>query len=246
VSISPQAAGRVAVVVLAASVPFALALNGVRLIARDWFPAFEYGRSWFPADPYGMTRAERTRLARIGLHSVQPGGPGIALLREARLADGREAFREKELRHMSDVRSVLGAGLWLHVGILVAWAAALAATVRARDPELSTLVPRALRAGAILTLALAAGIAVLVLIDDNVFLTGFHSVFFEGDSWRFRETDTLRRLYPDRFWGDTAIVLGAGAAAQAALLLGGSHLWLRRAGRPRARGGESGARGARP
>ena len=36
----------------------------------------------------------------------------------------------------------------------------------------------------------------------------FHWLFFEGETWRFEETDTLRRLYPDRFWLDTAIVIG--------------------------------------
>lgn len=219
---------RIAVCTLAALIPLVLVLNGVRVLARDWFPAFEYGRSGFPRDPYGMPQAERLRLARLGLHSIQPGGKGIDLLRDTRLAGGRRAFREKELRHMAEVRRILGVGLWLHIGMLVLLAGASAATLRAGDPALRALVPRALRTGSLLTLGLAAATALLVLVNDNVFLTGFHSIFFEGDSWRFRETDTLRRLYPDRFWSDTAILLGVGASAQAAALLVARTLWRRR------------------
>jgi integral membrane protein (TIGR01906 family) len=228
VTFSPQVRRVGSTAVLAALVPLVLALNGVRVVARDWFPPFEYGRSGFPADPYGMVRDERTRLARLGLHSIQPGGRGIGLLREARLADGRPAFRERELRHMSDVRRILRVALWLHLVGLAAFAVALAATSRARDPALRGLVPRALRAGSVLTLALAAAIALLVLVNDNIFLTGFHSIFFDSDSWRFRETDTLRRLYPDRFWSDTAILLGLGASAQAGVLAVAATVWLRR------------------
>ena len=35
------------------------------------------------------------------------------------------------------------------------------------------------------------------------FFEGFHSLFFEGDSWLFQYSDTLIRLFPLRFWQDT-------------------------------------------
>ena len=80
-------------------------------------------------------------------------------------------------------------------------------------------MPRALRRGALLTLGLAALVAVLVADRLPTFFTPFHPAFFGGSSWRFDDTDTLRRLYPDRFWIDTAIVLGALAVVQASALL---------------------------
>jgi integral membrane protein (TIGR01906 family) len=91
-------------------------------------------------------------------------------------------------------------------------------------------VPRALRAGALLTLALAALVTVLVLTSYDAFFTPFHRLLFDGDSWRFAETDTLRRLYPDVFWRDVAIAVGALAVGQALLLMVVARTWARRAG----------------
>jgi uncharacterized membrane protein len=49
------------------------------------------------------------------------------------------------------------------------------------------------------------------------FFSGFHSLFFEGDSWLFLYSDTLIRLFPIRFWQDVflwaaVIALGGGIA----------------------------------
>jgi integral membrane protein (TIGR01906 family) len=179
----------------------------VHVIAHGWFPQAEYGR--LPPEPYGMTKAERTRLARVALDSIVPFGGGGRALREARLDDGRPAFGERERRHMRDVRRyVLGLYLFQAIGLIVL--AGLAIARRTRH-----VVARGLAAGAALTLGIAVFVAVFVAISPVGFLGGFHRVFFSGDSWRFAETDTLRRLFPDAFWSDTSILLGAIVAAQA-------------------------------
>jgi integral membrane protein (TIGR01906 family) len=217
--------GRLVIVIVAALVPLICATNGIRLLANDWFVRFEYSR--LPSDAYGFTHAQRTELGLTGLHSILPSSDnGIGLLREARLPSGRVAFRQKELSHMSDVRRLIGIIYRAHLAVLGAIAAlalGLGVTRRGRS-----LVPRGLEYGAALTLAIAAVVAVAVAVSADGFLTGFHTLFFEGDSWRFRENDTLRRLYPDRFWSETAILLGLGAAAQAALVLGAGRLVRRR------------------
>lgn len=216
-------------ILVALAVPFVLVLNGVRVIADDWYVRFEYGRGGFPSDPYGLSREERTRLALVGLHSILPGyGKGIDLLREARLPDGGPAFDEREVRHMGDVRNLVAALFRAHLvalGAMVALALALGFTRRGR-----TIVPRALQRGALLTVGLAALVGLLSVTSWAWFSTPFHTLVFEGESWRFAEEDTLRRLYPDRFWSDTAIVLGAAAVGQALVLFVGARLWARRAG----------------
>ncbi len=63
-------------------------------------------------------------------------------------------------------------------------------------------------------------------------------MFFSGDSWRFAETDTLRRLFPDRFWSDTAIALGVLVGVQALAIVGASL--LRRRLRPEAAEAQTG------
>ena len=213
---------------IALLVPPVLLVDGVRVLANDWYVRHEYGKRGFPRDPYGLTREQRTGLALIGLHSIQPENrQGIDLLRAARLPDGSPAFNARELRHMTDVRGLIGALYLLHLAGLAAiagLAAVLAFSRRARG-----LVPRALMRGALLTLVLAALTLLLTLTDFAVFSGGFHGLFFGGDSWRFADTDTLRRLYPDPFWSDTAMLLGLATVGQAAVLLAVAWLWTRKA-----------------
>ena len=68
----------------------------------------------------------------------------------------------------------------------------------------------------------------LAVVYWPAFSTPFHLAFFGGSSWRFDDTDTLRRLYPDRFWIDTAVVLGVLAVVQAAALWFVAGAWERR------------------
>jgi integral membrane protein (TIGR01906 family) len=201
-------------VLIALLAPLLFAVNGIHAVAQDWYPAYEYGRDGYPHDPYGMADAERTRLARTGLHAIQPWHrEGIDLLRAARLPSGARAFDARELRHMADVRGMVLGLYAVHA------AAALALLALALRRRTRTLVARGLRLGAVVTLLLGALVGFAMVVSPVGFLDRFHVLFFEGETWRFGEHTTLRRLYPDRFWSDTALLLGLAAAAQAALLL---------------------------
>jgi len=206
---------RAAVAGIAILVPLLAVANGIAVLVHPWFVRFELGRSGFPADPFGLAGPERTRLALVGLRSVQPwDGQGIGRLERAQLPDGEPAFGEREIRHMRQVRYRIDGLLALDAVALPALAG-LAVARRTRP-----VVRRGLRAGAFGTLGLGAAVAAFLAVDSIGFLTGFHEVvFFSGSSWRFADDDTLRRLYPDRFWQDTAVLLGAAAAGQALGLL---------------------------
>jgi uncharacterized membrane protein len=81
-----------------------------------------------------------------------------------------------------------------------------------------------LKRGGWLMVGLAGVIGVIAMvgiaIDPNIFFSffaGFHSLFFEGDTWLFLFSDTLIRLFPIRFWQDAflfaaIIALGGGLA----------------------------------
>jgi hypothetical protein len=207
-------AARAAVVALAVLTPALFVGNGLYLLTHGWFVRAEYARPGFPDDELGMTGAERRRLAEVGLYSILPWHrDGIERLRRARLADGTLAFDSREVRHMRDVRRLLAILLGLHALCLVSLVV-LALVRRTRD-----VARRALLAGACVTLGLFAFVVVVLLLDDDWFLTGFHTVFFEGRSWRFSDRETLRRLFPDLFWRDTTTVLGLLALGQALFAL---------------------------
>jgi integral membrane protein (TIGR01906 family) len=213
------------VVLIALVVPPTLVVNALRVLATDTFVRFEYDRDGFPSDRYGLPDEERESLALTGLESIRPRSEGIVLLERATLPDGSPAFDSRELTHMEDVRALYGAALRAQLVtllLLVVLALALART-RLRD-----VVPRGLLAGALATLGVAVLAVPFILLGFDRFFTRFHEMFFEGDSWRFSNTDTLIRLYPERFWEDVSQLAAAITLAQAVLLAGLAWWWLRR------------------
>jgi Protein of unknown function (DUF1461) len=210
--------------VIAAFAPLILIGNAVHVLAHPWFVDVELGRTG--PDPYGMADRDRRRLAHTALDSIVPFGGGDRALREARLPNGGPAFDPKERRHLHSVRGYLLGLYAIHaVGLLAIAALLIVSRTRrvARD---------GLAAGAAWTLAIAAFVGLYVAVAPVSFLGGFHRVFFSGDSWRFADTETLRRLFPDAFWSDTALVLGGLVAVQAVVLLAVTLAARRQAIRP--------------
>ena len=167
------------------------------------------------------------RLALTGLHSIQPGSEGIALLERATLPDGSPAFdeprapphagRSRPARH-GVPRPARGRARTPRGGV------ALHRSARWRR----TCAARASRSARSLTLAVAVLPVPVILLGFDGFLLRFHEVFFSGDSWRFSDTDTLLRIYPEVFWQDTAKLAAGMAVAQAVVVALASWWWLRR------------------
>jgi integral membrane protein (TIGR01906 family) len=200
---------------LALAVPIVLVGNALWVLLGPWLVDVAYALPGFPDDHGGLGGEQRAALADTGMSAVRPFGGDADLLRGAELPDGREAFAPAEIRHMEDVRELIA-------GFLVAWAAALAVGVAAgarlyRRAGIAA-VARSLRVGALGTLAAIAAIGLFALVAFDAFFTAFHGVFFEGDSWRFDDGATLRRLYPDAFWTFASAALALLAAIQAGAL----------------------------
>lgn len=215
-------------VLIALLVPPTLIANALAVLATDTFVRHELRRDGFPPDRYGLTQGERERLAVLGLRSIEPGSEGIALLERARLPDGAPAFDERELDHMEDVRTLFVPILRGRLVVILSVAILAVALLRTR---LRAVAPRGLLAGALATLALAVVLVPAILLGFDGFFTRFHEVFFEGESWRFSDTDTLLRLYPERFWEDVSQLAAVLTVAQALLLAALAWWWLRAARR---------------
>jgi len=201
-------------------------VNAFRLLATDTFVRHEIDRGGFPPDRYGLTTNERRRLALTGLHSILPGGEGIALLQQATLPDGSRAFDSRELRHMRDVRSRLGAAYTAQLAALFVIIALAIGLHRSR--RWRSVVPWGLLLGSVLTLGIAALAVPVILLGFDGFFLRFHEVFFSGDTWRFSDTDTLLRIYPEAFWQDTAKLAAAIVVAQAVMVGLAAWWWARR------------------
>lgn len=204
--------------------PAALVLTSVRLVTNEVFLWLEYHRPGFPDDPYGLSREERLRLGPYGVRYLL-NDASIDYLARLEL-DGAPLFRQKELRHMEDVKTVMRAALRVQIAVLLILAAAIAALARRRHTRAELRL--ALSGGGVFTLGLILTVIVLALGAWDVFFDGFHGLFFAGDSWRFYNYDALIRLYPEQFWFDAALTIGALTVLGALALIGGVWLWERR------------------
>ncbi len=207
---------RVVSVLVSLALPVVILAVALRVVTAPWLVRWEYGKPDFPPDPYGLSTEERIRLAEVCVRYLATNA-GIELLADLEL-DGRPAFNERELAHMVDVQrvfwAILRAGMAAGMVVLGGMAALLA------RPRTRPQAAGALRGGAILTLALLVAVAALMLTSWEVFFTGFHELLFPPDTWTFPTSDTLIRLYPERFWMDVGMTIVGAVLAQAMLVWG--------------------------
>ncbi len=200
--------------------PIFLTGLALRLLLTPLFPQIEYRVPGFPADDYGFTLEDRLHWSKFAVEYLV-NDADISYLGNLQFDDGSPLFNERELRHMQDVKAVTrGALAAFYAAALLLAALGLWAWRGDWQPAYR----QSLRRGGWLMVALAALIGVVVAAGMSLspdlfwaFFSGFHALFFEGDSWLFLYSDTLIRLFPLRFWQDAflwaaVIALGGGLA----------------------------------
>jgi integral membrane protein (TIGR01906 family) len=224
--------------VVAIMVPLALVLGAVRIVLHPWYLEFEYRTPGFPDDPKDFylppelepfSFEDRLRYARIALDYLV-NDEGISFLAEQRFPEGQQApplscremvdcnlmYNERELQHMVDVKNVLG--LVLRV-LYIDLAGLLALAIWAWKGNWLPSYWTGWRRGSWITLILIGVILLLVLVFFGVFFVFFHDVFFDPGTWTFWPSDTLIRLFPERFWRDTFLVVGGIASGLAVAII---------------------------
>ncbi|MBV6396491.1 MAG: hypothetical protein HFACDABA_02089 [Anaerolineales bacterium] len=186
-------------------VPIVLLGSGLRLLLTPAFLQIEYSLPGFPADPYGFTKAERLRWAPYAVEYLV-NREKISFLGDLKFDDGTSLFNERELSHMADVKRVTQGALNL---FYLALAGLALIGLWAKRGEQWQAFRRGLKRGGWWMTGIAGTVALVALTGmfllPNVFwgfFSGFHALFFEGDSWLFASSDTLIRLFPLRFWQD--------------------------------------------
>lgn len=204
------------------AVPVLLTLISVRVVMLPWFVQFEYNRAGFPDDRYGLTTEERLEYAPYALEYLV-NGEDISYLGDLTFPNGAPLFNDRELHHMEDVKVVTrNAFFLLFFGVLFTMILIFGF---ARVPQTRRWVQEGLLQGSVLTLGIIATIIVMAVVMWDTFFTGFHQMFFESGTWRFAYSDTLIRLFPEQFWFDAALTVGALTTVGAVLLLFGTWRW---------------------
>lgn len=186
------------------AVPVFLVLFAVGILLSPIYIQVEYRLPGFPEDPYGFSREERLYWANISRKYLL-NNQGIEYLADQKLSDNNFLYNERELRHMYDVKIVVRVAGVVFGGVvvyLVGLGNYSKKTARWR------IFKTALRNGGWLTAGFILAILVYLALNFNSLFTNFHRIFFEGDTWLFRYSDTLIRLFPIRFWQDAFIWIG--------------------------------------
>ena len=206
---------RLATGLLAVVVPLALLLTNVRLLLTPAYVQLAYRLPAFPEDRYGLTQADRVGQANTALaYLLNDAGPEF--LGDLKFEDGTPVYNERELRHMVDVKRLVQAAIRVWIGSLAVAVALGIALWRLRG---GGTFARGLHSGSKLTLWVMGILGVGLLVTFSTVFVGFHRIFFEGDTWLFLYTDTLIRLFPERFWQDAFIILAGSTLAEAVALL---------------------------
>ncbi len=185
-------------------VPIALTLSVVRLMLSPLYINLEYKLPGFPIDTYGFTNNERLHYADLARQYLL-NSADISFLGDQHFEDGQPLYNERELEHMYDVKNVVKTALnvWyislLVLGVLAIWAWFGGWRLHYK---------RGLGRGGWLTVILLGTILFFVLISFGFVFVAFHNVFFAAGTWTFEFSDTLIRLFPERFWRDIFVMVG--------------------------------------
>jgi len=204
--------------IVAVILPVVIVLAVVRVVINPWYLEFEYRTPGFPDDPYGFTREDRLRYGKIAAEYLV-NSADISFLADLYFPAGQQTpepscqymldcsrlYNERELQHMVDVKNVVQAAMKV---LIIGSVLLLLFSLWAWAGKWMERFLRGLERGGILVLALIGVIILSVLIAFNYIFVIFHEIFFKAGTWTFLYSDTLIRLFPERFWQDTFLMVG--------------------------------------
>jgi integral membrane protein (TIGR01906 family) len=203
---------------IALTLSIVIVLSFVRVVINPWYLGFEYRTPGFPADEYGFSLQDRLRYGKIAVEYLV-NRADISFLGDLRFPAGLQVpepscqymtdcthlYNDRELEHMADVKNVVkGAMVVLEGG----FALLVILAIWAWRGNWQDAYLRGLERGGILVIVLIGLIILSVLIAFNYIFIIFHEIFFKAGTWTFLYSDTLIRLFPERFWQDTFLMVG--------------------------------------
>ena len=208
------------------ALPVALLTTNIRLLLNAPL-AYDYAFDRYDAE-------ESTGLARSDLDGVG------AALREyfnndektfykTVTEDGlvQPVFNARETRHMEDVKSLV----WKlnraqEISAVFVLAYVVAFFIWARDGNVRQLAGQCLAGIGLGVLALGT-VAAVALFGFDAAWSRFHTIAFANDLWLLNpRTDHLIQMFPEPFWRDMTILLGALCAAEALVISAVSTVYL--------------------
>jgi integral membrane protein (TIGR01906 family) len=200
--------------VITVAIPLFLIMTAIRLLLNPLYLDYQYNRAGFPPDPYGFTVEDRLHWGKLSLDYLV-NDSDISFLGDLEFDNGTPIYNQRELEHMHDVKVLVQQMLvaWWIVGIGL-----VSLGIWAWRANWLRHFWQSISRGGFITTALILGILLLVMVSFNALFTGFHRIFFEGNTWIFLYSDTLIRLFPLPLWQDAFIFMGVFSLAGGLIL----------------------------
>ncbi len=212
------------------SLPLILFGNSLQVLLTDTFLHYEYSKIDFPKDMFGMNQDQRFELAaevNSIVNSYQSKNRTSSLLSTIQLPDEHiPAFNTREVTHLVEVNNVINL---IRILSLLSVIGVIYAGILAWKKRRSIIFTKALMVGGILSCVLILGAFIFAILSWKVFFLNFHEMLFTPGTWMFYENDTLIRLYPEKFWYDSAIILGLLIIIQGGVISSTGYFILKRA-----------------
>lgn len=184
-------------------IPFWFLIGSVRLLVTSAYMRVEYNKATFPEDPFGFSKEQRINFASENVRYLRENLPLSAL--ESQKNEGQALYNLRELSHMEDVQDVYQFfwNVWKTTSLIMGLVVILSLTWRRNWQAFAS----ALRIGGFGTAIFIALIGFLAFIGWDTWFLIFHKLFFTDGTWTFNFSDTLIRLFPQKFWVDAVFTV---------------------------------------
>ncbi len=208
------------------AIPVALVTTNIRYLANE-SRVYRYAVDEY--DAVAKTGIDRAELLSAGAQLRHYFNDNEKEVNIRVMQDGQEVnlFNSRETAHLKDVKDrfrIMNRVQEFSVLYLIAYVAAVVLWAK-------EITPRRLAVqviiGSLLTLAVIGGLGLISMAGFDSAWTDFHQLIFSNDFWRLNpDTDHLIQIYPPAFWQSIVFLMGLLVAAEAALVLIVSVLYL--------------------
>jgi integral membrane protein (TIGR01906 family) len=220
-------ARRIAALLFIIALPVALLTTNIRLAANE--PrVYEYAADQYDTpERTGLPRSEVLR-ASAELRAYFNNDEATVAIR-ARTADGdlTALFSAREIAHLRDVKDLFQMTFRVQeVAVAFVLAYIVLVFIWAREGPPRALA-REVAVSGLLGLAVLGVVAGIALAGFDAAFERFHLIAFDNDLWRLDPArDRLIQMFPEAFWRDVTLWVGAATLAELALLAAGAALYL--------------------
>lgn len=200
------------------AIPLALIGTNVRFLANE---ERVYAYSFDHYNATARTGIARNELMRAGQELRDYFNNDEKLISVQVMQGSREIslFNEKETQHLRDVKGVfLFVDHLQEIALVYVMAYVVGVFVWARERPLRRLAIHAL-SGGLLTMGVIISLSLVALGGFDRAFEQFHHIAFTNDLWLLDPSkDRLIQMFPEGFWFDVTMFLGALTLAEAALI----------------------------